>query len=230
MPRSLGIILVAGALTACSTLIPESEDTARRAGRTAPVPPAPMSRPTPQTAPAAPSCEAQLRSLGTSFSPTPPRDDGPGCSTHGSVQLESLRGDTGNFDLAGLGPLQCSTAMAFGQWARYGVDRAARQILGSGLTRIETMGSYACRNVGGSDRRSAHATAAAIDVSGFVLEDGRRIVINEAWDNGPAAEREFLRVIFRSACKRFGVVLGPRYNRAHEDHFHLETSTRSFSE
>ena len=55
------------------------------------------------------------------------------------------------------------------------MDRAARQIMGSPLVRIETMGSYNCRNVAGSGRRSAHATAEAIDVSGFVLADGRRI-------------------------------------------------------
>ena len=42
-------------------------------------------------------------------------------------------------------------------------DRAAQQVLGSPLVRIETMGSYNCRNVAGSERRSAHATASARD-------------------------------------------------------------------
>jgi hypothetical protein len=30
--------------------------------------------------------------------------------------------------------------------------------------------------------------------------------------------------VHKSACKRFGTVLGPEYNAAHEDHFHLEGS------
>jgi len=102
------------------------------------------------------------------------------------------------------------------------VDRAARQILGSPLARIETMGSYACRNVAGTGRRSAHATANAIDVSGFVLADGRRISVLHGWNGGTAAEREFLRVVHTSACRRFGTVLGPDYNAAHRDHFHFE--------
>ena len=102
--------------------------------------------------------------------------------------------------------------------------RAARQILGSPLARIETMGSYACRNIAGSNRRSAHARAEAIDVSAFILKDGRRISLIDDWNGGSRAEREFLRTVHRSACKRFGTVLGPEYNRAHADHFHLESA------
>ena len=84
------------------------------------------------------------------------------------------------------------------------------------------MGSFACRNVAGSGRRSAHATGAAIDISGFVLEDGRRIMVRSAWLGGSDREREFLRVVQQSACKRFDTVLSPDYNAAHHDHLHLE--------
>ena len=146
----------------------------------------------------------------------------------GAVQLSALSGDLSQFAVSNLGPVQCQVASAFGNWARFGVDRAAREILGSPLARIETMGSYACRNVAGSNRRSAHARAEAIDVSAFVLEDGRRITLSDDWKGGTAAEREFLRVVHKSACKRFGTVLGPEYNRAHEDHFHLEGSGSGF--
>ena len=84
------------------------------------------------------------------------------------------------------------------------------------------MGSYACRNVSGSSRRSAHATAEAIDIAAFVLADGRRVSVLGDWSSGGAAEREFLQVVFASACKRFGTVLGPDYNAAHRDHLHVE--------
>ena len=47
------------------------------------------------------------------------------------------------------------------------------------------------------------------------------------WHASPR-EREFLRVIHKSACKRFGTVLGPDYNRAHHDHFHLEYGKGSY--
>ena len=95
--------------------------------------------------------------------------------------------------------------------------------------RIETFGSYSCRDVAGSGRRSAHATAAAIDVSGFVLADGRRISVEEDWNGGDAQERAFLRTVHRSACKRFDTVLGPDYNSAHENHLHVEGVIREKS-
>ena len=86
------------------------------------------------------------------------------------------------------------------------------------------MGSYSCRNVAGSARRSAHATANAIDVSGFVLADGRRITVADHWSASNPAVRRFFTAIHTSACKRFGTVLGPAYNAAHRDHLHLELS------
>ena len=90
------------------------------------------------------------------------------------------------------------------------------------------MGSYSCRNVAGSDRRSAHATAEAIDVSAFILADGRRISVLDKWSAGTSAERQFLTLVHQSACKRFGTVLGQAYNAAHRDHLHVELSGAGF--
>lgn len=174
------------------------------------------------------SCLNDLGATGARFDPLPDTYAAPGCNKLGTVQLSALSGDGSTFGVSNLGPVRCATAKAFNDWARFGVDRAARQILGSSIARIETMGSYACRNVAGTERRSAHARAEAIDVSGFVLRDGRRIVLKRDWDGGDAATREFLRVVHKSACKRFGTVLGPEYNAAHEDHFHLEGTGATF--
>lgn len=174
------------------------------------------------------SCLADLGASGAQFNPIPDTYAAPGCNKLGTVQLMALAGDRTSLSISNLGPVRCGVAKAFGDWARFGVDRAAREILGSPVARIETMGSYACRNVAGTERRSAHARAEAIDVSGFVLADGRRIVLKRDWDGGDAATREFLRVVHKSACKRFGTVLGPDYNAAHEDHFHIEGTGATF--
>ena len=173
-------------------------------------------------------CLAQLQRAGARFSPLPDRDYGSGCATVNTVELSALSGDRSSFSVSSLGPVACPLASNFAGWARFGVDRAARQKLGSGLARIETFGSYSCRNVAGSSRRSAHSRAEAIDVAAFVLEDGRRISLKRDWDGGNQQTREFLRIVQASACKRFGTVLGPDYNAAHEDHFHLELSGGSF--
>lgn len=178
--------------------------------------------------PEAQQCLADLGASRANFTPLPDQYYGAGCSTLNTVRLAALRGDNATLALSNLGPVTCPLADTFAGWARFGVDRAAQQILGSPLVRIETMGSYNCRNVAGTDRRSAHATANAIDVSGFVLADGRRITVSGDWTKGSEKERRFLSVIHQSACKRFGTVLGPAYNAAHHDHLHLELSGQSF--
>ncbi|MDZ4276993.1 MAG: extensin family protein [Erythrobacter sp.] len=174
------------------------------------------------------SCLADLGASGARFDALPDAYAAPGCNKLGTVQLMALAGDRAPLNVSNIGAVRCGTAKAFNDWARFGVDRAARQILGSPVARIETMGSYSCRNVAGTERRSAHARAEAIDVSGFVLADGRRIVLQRDWDGRDAATREFLRVVHKSACKRFGTVLGPEYNAAHKDHFHLEGTGATF--
>lgn len=178
--------------------------------------------------PEARQCLSDLSLSRASFTPLPDQYFGAGCSTIGTVRLTSLRSDDAQLQLSNLGPVTCPLADTLASWARYGVDRAARQILGSPLVRIETMGSYACRNVAGSDRRSAHATANAIDVAAFVLADGRRVSVLQHWYAGTPAERRFLATVQQSACKRFGTVLGPAYNAAHRDHLHVELGGNGF--
>jgi hypothetical protein len=178
--------------------------------------------------PEARQCLARLGVTRASFTPLPDQYFGAGCSTLNTVRLASLQGDDVAFGLSNLGPVTCPLAQSFAAWARFGVDRAARQILGSPLVRIETMGSYNCRNVAGTGRRSAHATASAIDVSGFVLADGRRISVLADWNRGDPQARAFLRAVHQSACKRFGTVLGPAYNAAHANHLHMELGDGSF--
>lgn len=219
--RKLALPSFAAILLAGCGAVPDGQQSSR-----------PRVEPAPSTAslsrPEVRQCLSQLGQNGSRFSTLPDRYYGAGCSTRNTVELSAVRGDRSEFALSNLGPVACPLANTFSAWARYGVDRAARQILGSSLVRIETMGSYSCRNVAGTGRRSAHSRAEAIDVAAFVLADGRRISVRQDWHSGNRAEREFLRIVHRSACKRFGTVLGPDYNRAHEDHFHLEHGNGSF--
>lgn len=236
--RGLTLLATALALAGCGSLIPGGSSgaapgNASSTGQSARGLAKPATRiasapqsyaPRPEDA----SCLADLGASGARFDRLPDTFAAPGCNTLGTVQLMALVGDRSPLSVSNLGPVRCATAKAFTDWARFGVDRAARQLLGSPIAQIETMGSYACRNVAGTERRSAHARAEAIDVSGFVLADGRRIVLTRDWDGGDAATREFLRVVHASACKRFGTVLGPEYNAAHKDHFHFEGTGPSF--
>jgi len=172
------------------------------------------------------ACMADLGNRAAAFTPLPDTYYGAGCSAVGAVKLASLRSDTKRLKLSNLGPMTCTLADTFAGWARFGVDRAAQQFLGSPLVKIETMGTYNCRNIAGSARRSGHARADAIDVSGFVLADGRRITVEGNWEDKSPEVRRFFTAIHASACKRFGMVLGPNYNPSHRNHLHLEVGGR----
>ena len=109
------------------------------------------------------------------------------------------------------------------------VRPAARKFFGQEVVKIETFGTYSCRNIygGRSGRLSQHAYSNAIDVSGFVLADGRRIMLDGGW-KGDRASQDFLRALHSSACRRFGTVLSPDYNAAHYNHFHMDMSGNGF--
>jgi hypothetical protein len=163
-------------------------------------------------------CLSMLKANDVRFTPLPNQSFGGGCQTIDTVKLMSFATEASN-----LGAMTCPLAANFTAWAKHAVRPAARKYLGSDVVRIETMGTYSCRKVNGarSNKLSEHAYGNAVDVSAFVLKDGRRISVLNGW-NGKADERAFLRRLHESACKRFGTVLGPNYNAAHANHFHFD--------
>lgn len=108
-------------------------------------------------------------------------------------------------------------------WYEQRLGALAREQLGKTITRIEHFGTYACRNIynRAESRRSAHATASAIDISGFRLDDGSSVSVLRDWGKDTAKGR-FLTAARDEACRFFGMVLSPAYNEAHANHFHLE--------
>ncbi len=120
--------------------------------------------------------------------------------------------------------LNCAAALRLVMWSAHEARPLAREILGSDIARMEHFGSYNCREIrtttGSSGRMSKHATARAVDISGFVLNDGIRISLKSDWEN--ASNGEFLKQAHEGACNWFGVVLGPEYNALHADHFHMD--------
>jgi hypothetical protein len=84
-------------------------------------------------------------------------------------------------------------------------------------------GSYDCRGRNGAKngKVSEHGKGNAIDVRGFALADGRKIVLTDV--NQPKPLREALE---ESACHRFTTVLGPGSDSHHDDHIHLDLLAR----
>ena len=108
-------------------------------------------------------------------------------------------------------------------WYEQRLGVLAREHLGKEIARIEHYGTYACRNIynRAESRRSAHATARAIDISGIRLDDGSTVSVLRDWGKDTPRGR-FLTEARDEACRFFGIVLSPAYNAAHANHFHLE--------
>lgn len=191
-------------------------------------PPSTRSRPPIGYVPSAPSsaqsnaCLAQLRAAGVRFTALADQEFGGGCHARAAVRLEDIGTPTTN-----LGAMTCPLAQGFSAWLRYAVRPAARQVYGEELARVDTFGTYSCRNVAGSARLSEHARANAVDVSAFILTDGTRISVLDGW-HGDERSQRFLRLIRASACRRFGTVLSPDYNAAHHNHFHFDMSGQAY--
>jgi hypothetical protein len=119
--------------------------------------------------------------------------------------------------------LRCPMVPAVDHWVERVVTPAARRHLRGQLAAVKIAGSYSCRPMNNVDGAllSEHGHANALDVSGFVLTDGRSVEVKSGWW-GVFAERNFLREVHRGSCALFSTVLGPNYDASHRDHFHLD--------
>ncbi|WP_371920709.1 extensin family protein [Pseudomonas sp. S5D5] len=117
----------------------------------------------------------------------------------------------------------CPLAVAFALFERHSLQPAAQAVFGQAVTRVDHLGSFACRNMynRAEGRLSQHASANAVDIAGFRLADGRSISVLKDWPGEGDAAR-FLRQVREGACNDFNVVLSPDYNAAHRNHFHLD--------
>lgn len=177
-------------------------------------------------------CLAALAQTGMRYSPLPDRVTGPGCGFENAVLLRDAR-----VKLGAPVSLSCPMALSLAMWERHALQPAAALHAGQRVAAISHLGSYACRNVNRGEgaapnaapgKRSRHATADALDIAGFTLANGKSISVLRQWqaDNAAAMagpEALFLQAAHRGACRYFPGVLGPDYNTAHSDHFHLET-------
>jgi hypothetical protein len=165
------------------------------------------------------ACTAALTRAGARFDVLPDRD-GPGaCGWTDAVRLHG----TGMAKLARPAVVTCPLAVTLVLLDRQVLQPAARQLYAGTVTRIDHLGSYACRNLYGrpSAPLSRHARAAAIDLSGFRLGDGREVRIADDW-HATGKPGAFLHRVHNRACEVAGMVLGPDYNREHHSHFHVE--------
>lgn len=164
-------------------------------------------------------CRAILAKAGLTYVDLPDRTEGDFCVVRDALRIESGMAPLIPADA----PMVCKEALALTIWERQVVQPAAYELLGQGVTGLEHYGAYSCRRMYGKTEGpvSEHALADAIDLAGFQLTDGSRVMVATDWTD-PGPRGQFLRRVRDGACRVFLTTLSPDYNAEHRDHFHLD--------
>ncbi len=168
-------------------------------------------------------CRAMLAGAAVDDAPVPPRVSSPECSYQDGMRLS---GRPLGYSPEGL-VTSCPVAAALHLLETRVIAPAARRHFGQDVRTTYHAGSFSCRRVYGraEGRFSQHATADAVDITGFRLADGTQLSVLDDWTVG-GREAAFLREVRDGACRLFSTVLSPDYNAAHRDHFHLDVANR----
>ena len=163
-------------------------------------------------------CLQVLATANITYEQVPDRMTGPACGFYNAVRISRT-----SSRVSAPFSLSCRAAVSLAMWEYHVLAPTAEKYFGQRVATIEHFGSYSCRNVYGraNATRSQHATAEALDIAGFVLEDDRRIRVLKDWPE-PGEQADFLREVRTGACRFFDGVLSPDYNAAHRDHFHFD--------
>jgi len=165
---------------------PDASAVPPTASETKPVPPPlpPAEQKTPdwtdkEVADAEAECGRLLDKVDVVTEPLPPERQG-ACGAPAPRELKSVGKDKVRFTPPAT--LRCPMIAALNTWISDKLQPAAKKELGSPIVRIIS-GSYSCRNRYGLARApiSEHAFMNAIDISAFVLEDGRIIRVSQSW-------------------------------------------------
>src|SRR5215207_7909200 len=203
----------------------------------APSPPPAPAQPAPaKPPPAAPADEERLTNLqklgfdaeAVSAPPAPEAE----CVIDKPVRLRSLRlsaGPVRDIAFPDQPIVACRFAERFGRWVGDLAVVLVRGQLGADLKAVRTGAGFECRkrNHAPSGKLSAHALGLAVDVSGFELASGDRLLVTESQDSPKVALLSALRT---ASCGWFTTILGPGTDATHADHWHLDIQQHGSSE
>ena len=155
------------------------------AAQSNPPPPTPSSWSEAEVSAALRTCLTTLSPLSIEMEARPPLRENI-CGLPAPISIRRIGTDKVEIQPPAL--VNCAMAKALEDWLVKIAQPAARETFGSPIVRLTGMSGYACRNRNGATDGpiSEHAFGNALDVSGFVLADGRTIALSSHW--GPTAK------------------------------------------
>jgi hypothetical protein len=176
------------------------------------------------------TCEDDLAAAGIKFKPAtlPIVVQKKSKITCGAPQVVIYRGSPEKIAYQPSVMTTCTMALALARFETF-IQEEAIGTFGKRVVTIHHIGTYSCREMAAYPGWvSEHSYANAIDLTDFVLEDGRTIDIYKHFKpKSPDAtkkEGQFLRAISKRAFKEetFSSVLTPFFDKLHANHFHLD--------
>jgi hypothetical protein len=166
-----------------------------------------------------------LLEAGVESSPAEPLSGEGACGAKHPVKVVAFQTDEGRVTLDPPAVMRCGMARATAKWLKENVAPTAKAKLGSELRSIRNASSYVCRPRNGvaGAKMSEHGRANALDISAFVLADGKVVTVGS---EGSAELTAFTNEVRTAACVYVHTVLGPGSDASHADHLHLDLAHR----
>lgn len=181
-----------------------------------------------QVAAARARCDLVLAATNLDAKPLAPVGGPDGCGIAAPVKISSF----GAVTVRPAAKLNCTMAAALYKWVVEEVQPAARDAFKQPVIEIQNMASYQCRTRRGvaGGRISEHSFGNALDIGAFKFANGERLSVLKDWSStraffgigGGGKKATFLTKSHKGACSYFSTVLGPKVNKAHENHFHFD--------
>jgi hypothetical protein len=136
-----------------------------------------------------------------------------GCGVPEAVMVTSVSG----VRLSQSATIDCDTARALNTW----VDEVLQPAYKDSVVELRVAAHYICRSRNNQKgaRISEHGKGKAIDISAFVLANGKVLAVLGGFN-------KTMRRVYKGACGIFKTTLGPGSDGYHEDHLHFDTSDR----
>lgn len=180
--------------------------------------------PKPEAQATAPAPEQNLRGsvcgvpglIGQELPPIGNGGRGTGCGIAEPVRITSVSG----IKLTQPMTVDCQTATTFKRWVDRGIVPAVGG-KGGGIAKLDVGPGYVCRPRNGvrGAKLSEHGHGKAIDLMGLILKNGQNLDVLQGWRSQP----RLFKSMHSSACSFFGTVLGPKADRYHQNHIHVDT-------
>ncbi len=175
------------------------------------------------------ACIERLTEMGAVVTPatlTPyTNQSGLPCGTPQAVRVSRLPLGT---KIPGSPILSCQMALGMAALEPI-IQEEAQASLGRSVVALRHRGSFSCREIKAYPGWvSQHSFANALDISAFILKGGKEVKVKGEYgkdEQAPGTKRgTFLRNVAHRAYDEgiFTVVLTPRFDRAHHDHFHFD--------